>query len=349
MTIHLPRNPWVRAAIAVGPIALAVALLWWRGPSVGLVADAFTVVSWPWVAAALGINLLSILARSLAWHTVIGQAMPAPRPRHRSVFAAFSVGLLANAVLPGRIGELARVAVLARRLPRGRGVWATLMGTVFAHRVFDFVAMGALIVYVLLAARTPAWAITTLAALLGLGVALLAFGIAGARPHHRALAEGVSAVRRLLAMARNGLGVLRTPVSAIAAGVFQCLGWALQLVAVYAAMRAFQIEEPLAAAGLVLVLMNVAMIFPLWPGNFGLVQAAVALPLLSYGIDYPHGFAFGIGLQAIEAFTGIALGLVFLAREGLSFAALRRIPREDGEARPFRRKHAARARARVPS
>ena len=47
-------------------------------------------------------------------------------------------------------------------------------------------------------------------------------------------------------------------------------------------MRAFDIHEPLPAAGLVLVLMNVATLFPLWPGNIGLVQAAVALPLYRY-------------------------------------------------------------------
>ena len=70
-------------------------------------------------------------------------------------------------------------------------------------------------------------------------------------------------------------------------------------------MRAFHIDEPLAAAGLVLVLMNVATIFPLWPGNFGLVQAAVAIPLVQYGVAYAHGFAFGIGLQAIEASVGV--------------------------------------------
>ena len=41
-------------------------------------------------------------------------------------------------------------------------------------------------------------------------------------------------------------------------------------------MHAFHIYKPLAAAGLVLVLINVATIFPLWPGNVGLVQIAVA-------------------------------------------------------------------------
>jgi hypothetical protein len=91
-------------------------------------------------------------------------------------------------------------------------------------------------------------------------------------------------------------------------------------------MRAFEIHAPLPAAGLVLLLMNVATIFPLWPGNFGLLQVAVAFPLVSYGITYAHGFAFGIGLQAIEASVGVGLGLLFLAREGLSYAMLKHMP-----------------------
>src|SRR2546422_5005196 len=50
------------------------------------------------------------------------------------VFSAFSVGLFANAVLPGRIGELARVAVLTRKLPRRRGTWPALVGTVLDRK-----------------------------------------------------------------------------------------------------------------------------------------------------------------------------------------------------------------------
>ena len=74
-------------------------------------------------------------------------------------------------------------------------------------------------------------------------------------------------------------------------------------------MRAFDIHEPLPAAALVLVLMNIATIFPLWPGNVGLLQAAVALPLVPYGVAVRAGFAFGIGLQAIEASVGVGVGL----------------------------------------
>jgi uncharacterized membrane protein YbhN (UPF0104 family) len=127
-------------------------------------------------------------------------------------------------------------------------------------------------------------------------------------------------------MAREGLAVMHKPVAALGAVFFQTLGWVCQLFAVFTAMRAFDIHEGVPAAALVLLVMNVATIIPLWPGNVGAVQVAIAIPLVSYGVAYADGIAFGFGLQAIEASVGIGLGLIFLAREGLSFATLRRMP-----------------------
>ena len=88
-------------------------------------------------------------------------------------------------------------------------------------------------------------------------------------------------------------------------------------------MHAFRIYLPLVAAGLVLLLINVVTVFPFWPGNVGLVQAAIAVSLSQYGVPYGRGFAFGIGLQAIEASVGIGIGTLFLAREGLTYASLK--------------------------
>ena len=88
-------------------------------------------------------------------------------------------------------------------------------------------------------------------------------------------------------------------------------------------MRAFHISLPVIAAGAVLALMNVALILPLWPGNVGLQQAAIALPLVGYGVPYSRGFAYGIGLQAIESSVGYVFGIVFLVREGLTLGSLR--------------------------
>jgi uncharacterized protein (TIRG00374 family) len=316
------RSKWAVFAALLGLLAVAVVLVVWRGPDWHAVHDAFTAVSWPWVAVAIGLNLLSVVARSFSWDTCIQQSLDPPHPRYPLVFSAFCVGLFANAVLPGRVGEIARAAVLRRRMPGRKGATATLIGSVFAHRMFDLFPTITLVVWVLIAADIPAWAYLTLGVAIGIGVLLFATAVVLAHRQHREL-ENLGSIRQLLGRARQGLAIMRKRDAALKATAFQYAGWFCQLLAVWAAMRAFQIDEPLAAAGLVLVLMNVATIVPLWPGNVGLVQIAVATPLVSYGIAYAHGIAFGIGLQAIEASVGIGIGLVFLAREGLSFATLR--------------------------
>ena len=324
---QLVHSNWARGAASMLLAAVVVVLFIWRGPSFTAIGDAFTAVEWQWVVAAIALNLLSVVARALAWRTVINQAIPKPHPSFMLVFSAFSVGLFANAVLPGRIGELARVAVLSRKLPRRKGYWASLVGSVFAHRVFDLVPVILLILYVAITAKIPAWAVTSLLVFIGVGGGLFAFAFVSARTGDTRSLDGVGAARRVVAMARQGLSVMRSPVAATVAILFQCLGWLCQLFAVWTAMRAFDIHVPVPAAALVLVLMNVATVFPLWPGNVGLVQVAIATPLkASYGIAYAHGVAFGFGLQAIEASVGIGVGLLFLAREGLSFAMLKVMP-----------------------
>ena len=326
MKVRLPRSRSGRLALVLPFTVAFVVLAVWRGPDLGVVGDAFGAVEWRWVALAVALNLLSVVVRSVAWKVVVDQAVPSPHPTHRNVFAAFCVGLLANAALPGRVGELARVAVLTRRMRRRPGTWATVVGTVFAHRLFDVVVAVGLVVYVLYAARIPDWAVPGLAIALGIGVGLLVASLLLARRQHRGEIDELGRLRRLLRMGRWGLTVLHRPAPAVGALFFQVLGWAAQLFSVWAAFRAFGIDGSFAAAALVLVLVNLVMVFPLWPGNVGLVQAAIALSLLTYGVAYPHGFAFGIGLQAIEVSVGVSLGLVFLAREGFSFAMLRRMP-----------------------
>jgi uncharacterized membrane protein YbhN (UPF0104 family) len=328
--VNLSRRHVFRAALLVPGLIAVVLLLWWRGPEWGLVADAFQAVSWRWVGIALLLNLVSVLVRAVSWNVVIRQALPRPwQPPFGRVFSAFAVGLLANAVLPGRIGELARVGVLARHAPRGLGITGRLLGTVFAHRLFDLVPALLLTAFVLATTRIPHWAVTSLELVAVGGIALFLVAILVAGRELRPIPEGAMAARRLLTMAQRGLNVLREPRAAAVAALLQTTGWLIQLFAVWSMMKAFGIDAPISAAAVVLLLMNVATIFPLWPGNIGLLQAVVALPLVSYGVAYSTGLAFGLGLQVLEMSVGVGVGMVFLMREGLSLDTLRRMPAEE--------------------
>jgi uncharacterized membrane protein YbhN (UPF0104 family) len=115
----------------------------------------------------------------------------------------------------------------------------------------------------------------------------------------------------------------RATTVAIGAGV---ISWAAQIAGIWAALEAFHIHVGLAGAGLVFVSSTIVQIFPFWPGNLGIFQLGVAGPLVSaYGISTAGAVAFSVGLQMVEGLLGVGLGLVFLAREGLSLSGARQL------------------------
>src|SRR3954451_3277679 len=94
---RLPSSRIVRVFLGLVVLAALAGLFWWRRGSLTTIGSAFRAVEWEWVVLAIALNLLSVIARALAWTFVIHSAMEPPRPRVPLVFSAFSVGLFANA------------------------------------------------------------------------------------------------------------------------------------------------------------------------------------------------------------------------------------------------------------
>ena len=325
------KSSLVRAALIVVAGAGIIALLVFHGPNWAKVGHDLAGMSWGWAAVAVALNFISALARAMSWDNVIKEAVPAPHPRLIDVFSAFFVGIFANGVLPGRVGEVARIGALMRRMPNRerRGLWQALIGSVLAHRILEVFPSIGLITWVLVSAKIPAAARTALWAVLGAGIAFVVVGVALARRHEQGGAEEKGRFGVLLARAREGLGILRRPVPSLISAGWQTVGWALQLGAVWAALVAFDIHRPVIAAAAVLAVMNVALILPLWPGNIGLQQAAIVVPLAAYGVAHSRAIAYGIALQAIESSVGYTFGIACLFREGLSFQRLRAMGARD--------------------
>src|SRR6185312_9550039 len=90
-------------------------------------------VAWWWVIASLGLNLLSILLKAVVWKAAL-DTIPGK---------ALFVGFLLNTLLPARLGEIGRVAVLQRRLKLvGTDMpTATLAGSVVAEQIVLAIAL----------------------------------------------------------------------------------------------------------------------------------------------------------------------------------------------------------------
>src|SRR5262249_21235432 len=153
-----------------------------------------------------------------------------PHPRLIDVVSAFFVGIFANGILPGRVGEVARIGVLMRRMPQRErpGLWQAFIGSVLAHRILEVFPSIAVITWVLVDAKISTAARTALWGVLAAGIAFVVVGIALARRHEQAGEEELG--RRFagfLARAREGLGILRRPGPSLISAGWQTVAWVL--------------------------------------------------------------------------------------------------------------------------
>jgi uncharacterized membrane protein YbhN (UPF0104 family) len=309
-------GPWLRAAAGAAALAAGAVLVARR---VDLGALTTAQIAWGWIAASLVLNLVSVLGKAVVWKLALDALPGGRRVRYAHVVPALFIGFLLNTVLFARVGEVARVAVLTRRARlAGRPVPAgAVAGSVIAEQLLVGAALAVTVLALLATCDLPPIATR-------LALALIALVAAGALALRLLARVARGRVRTALDGVLAGHAVLTRPglvAAAVAAGTGS---WLAQIAGIWAALEAFGIHAGLEGAALVFVATTIVQLFPFWPGNVGMFQLGVYAPLVQLcAVPASTAIAFGIGLQVVEALLGVGLGLVFLAREGLTFGGAR--------------------------
>ena len=298
------------------------------------VAHALISASPGWIVLALALMMLSLLARSACWHAILRAALPDVRVGWATVARATMIGVMASAVLPGRIGEPTRMVVLGRRLGGpAASTFPVVAGTVFSQTLINLLALGILAAVTFSSVPLLDGHASALEAVLTVPVliALVVFGgpvllRVAQRASNARIRRAATAFAGLLRLARRGLLVFARPRHGIPAIGAQLLAWALQWASCYVVILALGLQSratPVTAAA-VLLAVNVTAVLPPTPSNVGVFQAACLVVLAAYGIGAGQGLAYGIILQAIEVLTALALGVPALLREGMTWQDIRR-------------------------
>jgi phosphatidyl-myo-inositol alpha-mannosyltransferase len=318
----------VAVVLLVGIVAYALSRL-----GLHKIGHALVTAKPGWVALAFVLMGTSLVLRSISWRAVLRAALPSTQIPWVPVTRATMIGVMGSAVVPGRVGEAARVVVLTRRLDgSNRRQIPVVAGTVFSQTLINLLALailaGVTFSSVPLLSGHPAGIATAIA----VPVAICLLVILGPRLLERARRARSERVARLagtlaglLALARRGLVVFARPRHGATAIVFQLLAWALQWLACYMVLLALGLQHKadLAAAAAVLLAVNVSAVLPATPSNVGVFQAACLVVLAAYGVGAGPGLAYGIILQAVEVLTALALGVPALLGEGLTWRELR--------------------------
>ena len=216
--------------------------------------------------------------------------------------ARYSVGSLANAVLPARVGGVIRIALFSRLVHAEGAVWTT-GGTAAVAGIVRSLWLGVLVALASTTGVLPRWPAYVLVAVGCLGIAVAR---AALRTRFRARAAHVlDAFGALYARPRAAATVTLSIGFSIAARVAAASTLAL----------AFGVERPLAAGVLVVGAIELAAILPISPGGAGMTGGAVAFALTAHGASGAVALSAGIALAGIETATTVVVG-------GLGAAAL---------------------------
>lgn len=266
---------------------------------------------WPLLALAFLVMASAQPLRALAWKATLGGEVGL-----REVYAASALGSFLDTVLPARLGEASKVAVLraasGRRwpgLPRAAGslICAHLM------EALAFLSVGAAAAFFL---PFPAWAAWTM----GGGSALALGGLAAAAGLH------AWAGRVLPAALHRFLAAAAAPPRVLAhAGGILLATWVVRWLGMALLLNAWGVEAGLGAALVYLVVTGLANTAPILPGNAGVYQGAAVGALALVGEAGSKALAVGLVAPVFASLVTGAAAMAGLALYGRRFAELARV------------------------
>jgi uncharacterized membrane protein YbhN (UPF0104 family) len=136
------------------------------------------------------------------------------------------------------------------------------------------------------------------------------------------LATAVAGLARTFAL---GLAVIRKPSRLVFAMAWSLVLWLCIAAQLWILVRAFDIQMPFSGSFLVTAMLVVGVAVPT-PGGVGGTHEALRLGVTSfYGADNDAAVGAAIVQHAVNFFPYLALGLWFVAQDGLNMSRLREI------------------------
>jgi uncharacterized membrane protein YbhN (UPF0104 family) len=275
--------------------------------------DSLTSIHWGFLALAILFHLGRITARSRAWRNVVAAAYPDTEVEWRHVFGGYVAGIGANAILPGRGGDLLRLYIVKHRVEGA--TYPTLASTLLADGIFDLVAATLLLGWALWAGilpgadvlpnlpgvdwlwvfKNPEQAVVIAGFILAVG--LVVIGLA----YHR--------ITAFWERVKQGLVIVQTPYRYLReVALWDAADWALRLTAVFFFLHAFGLPATPYNAFAYLVAGSLSTALPLTPGGIGTEQALLVFLFSDVG-PASTILAFSVGVKLVIIAVNVSLGV----------------------------------------
>jgi uncharacterized membrane protein YbhN (UPF0104 family) len=286
--------------------------------------DQLTSIALLPLLAAILCHLGRVVARSRAWRNVVGAAYSEAEVRYRDIFCAYAAGIGANALLPGRGGDLLRLYIARHRIEGSS--YPTLAASLLVETIFDSAVGIILLSWALSAGVLPGasvlpdlpgidwlWVFHNPRGAVGVLFLLLVIATILA-------ITGVGKITNFWGRVRQGVVILREPrryLREVAA--WQALDWAFRLTAIFFFLRAFGMPSDAFNVLVVQVAQTLSTLLPLTPAGIGTEQA---LLVYMFAGEAPASdvLSFSVGVKIVVIVVNLTLGTI------ATLATLRKFP-----------------------
>jgi len=283
------------------------------------------------LAPAAVLTIVGHYFRAYRWKFIL---IPVKAIRTWTLFSATLIGLMANNLLPARLGEIIRVYVIGKTADISK---RASFATIVFERIVDVFALLALLWFTLLRSSGPAWLKNSGLLVLTFNLALLAclFFMHRYQKTSGRIVDRLSRPLpakwrgRLIGIIENfttGLSTLRNGRVFLPITATSILVWLAPILRAYLCFAALALDLPLMAGVSVIVLVSLGSMIPSAPGYIGTTQYACVISLAIYGVGNNEALAFSVLFHATQLLPNTVAGLLCLWREGMNFGDLSKRP-----------------------
>jgi uncharacterized protein (TIRG00374 family) len=320
-------------------ISLILIVLFFYQVDFGEIGQALATARYIFVLPAIAVLVIVMGLKAWRWRYLL---RPLKKTSLKSVFSIEVIGHMVNAILPLRIGEVARAYLLGEKESVSK---AATMATVAVCRVFDGLALLFVVVVLALFLPVATWLkpviyITT-AILIGiLGIFLL---LASSRQRLRRVTDCLlrpfppgwqTRLKEWIDLFISGLAAMKNPFQLVSVFLLSVVIWIGEGSMFYLIAFSFDLGQPFHILLLAATAANLALLVPSSPGGIGNFEYFCIQVLVFYAVDGNLARAYAITVHAALLIPIILLGFYFLWMENISLADLARRPAsETGQSR----------------
>jgi len=326
----LARSVRVQSAAIGVLIGLGCVALLFRQVDLKQSWNALGRLNGPFLLVPAAVLLLNLPLRAWRWQLIFPSSS---RPRVWQCLTVHGIGNMANFLLPGRAGDIARCVLLGNGGSLANS--SRILATLAVEKVLDGLALVATVLFSIWVLQPPHWLLNLLR------VAILAFGGALVllillRYKTPALAGFVrtlfSAARLsaleekfdgLLTSFADGLCAVTTAQQMLALLIITAAIWITEAAMIWGLAASLSLSVPPKSALVATAILGLGLMIPAAPGGLGTYELLGTEAFKLAGITASGALALTAVIHAWIFVANIAIGICLLAVKGISLTQLR--------------------------